>query len=194
MAGANGLKVRTATNCLEKLNGKPVPFWNWNRSTQLRWLVSRPHDFIANEGGIFDWHTAPLPQSDQMLERLDINIPAPPSVGIAYIITIRNPLDRVLSHFRHEKSSRPPKDYLKGIGSFSAFIRNKAFCHWKVSLSTELPGLSQHYFICYYSQRCNVLVTRAMQNGLIHFELMLRSFYRVVQFLHSCSWWLRLEL
>eukprot|EP00613_Pedinella_sp_CCMP2098_P039347 CAMPEP_0171790682 /NCGR_PEP_ID=MMETSP0991-20121206/65868_1 /TAXON_ID=483369 /ORGANISM="non described non described, Strain CCMP2098" /LENGTH=215 /DNA_ID=CAMNT_0012400325 /DNA_START=62 /DNA_END=706 /DNA_ORIENTATION=+ len=37
IAGANGLRVNLATNCLQKNKGKPVPFWRWSTSQQRSW-------------------------------------------------------------------------------------------------------------------------------------------------------------
>ena len=117
---------------------------------------------MANEGGAFDWRTAPLPQADG--KTLDGNIDGNlggnlagglsggslGGGGLAYVLTVRDPLDRVLSHFRHEKASRPPKAYLRGLASFAAFVADPRFCHWKGDFYVRVLGG------CGWAPQCDV--------------------------------------
>lgn len=61
-----------------------------------------------------------------------------PGVGLAFVITVRNPLDRVLSHFRHEKAS--PKDTPLRRMSFKDFVRDPGFVHWRDNFYVRLVG------------------------------------------------------
>jgi len=107
-----------------------VPFWRWSTSQQRSWLLERTQDFIANEGGEFNVTTTPPPQGSggPPLQSSDggagdgdrdgesgsgsggfgataAEAGGGRGMGLLYVITVRNPLDRVLSHFRHERAS-----------------------------------------------------------------------------------------
>lgn len=165
MAGANGLRIKLATNCLQRetssLGSKPVAFWQWSTLEQRQWLLSQPVDFIANEGGTFDPRTAPWPQGLAPWKRkstssaafvasttpvqpapslvVDGSAPPPPSQGLVYVLTVRNPLDRVLSHYRHERASPKPHNPLVGT-SFGSFLRAPGFVHWRSEFYVRLLG------------------------------------------------------
>jgi len=166
MAGTNGLRVKVATNCLQResssrLGSKPVAFWQWSTSEQRQWLLSQPVDFIANEGGSFDPRTAPWPQglapwrhknttpaapAAQAAPRPSpedgTGTPPPPPPllqGLVYVLTVRNPLDRVLSHYRHERASPKPHNPLIGT-SFGSFLRAPGFVHWRSEFYVRLLG------------------------------------------------------
>lgn len=154
MAGINGLRIKLATNCLQResssLGSKPVAFWQWSTSEQRQWLLSQPVDFIANEGGSFDARTAPWPQGvspralaapvqpPSLLVDSTAAPPLPPQ-GLVYVLTVRNPLDRVLSHYRHERASPKPHNPLVGT-SFGSFLRAPGFVHWRSEFYVRLLG------------------------------------------------------
>mmetsp|Transcript_44722 Transcript_44722/g.87953 ORF Transcript_44722/g.87953 Transcript_44722/m.87953 type:complete len:377 (+) Transcript_44722:2-1132(+) len=59
-------------------------------------------------------------------------------MGLLYVITVRNPLDRVLSHFRHERAS-PKATPLRSL-SFRTFVNQTEFVHWKGDFYVRLLG------------------------------------------------------
>lgn len=156
VAGANGWRVKVATNCLQREGssgghqagsnaGKPVAFWQWPTNQQRSWVLAQPVDLIANEGGAFDARTAPWPQGRPPLPPLlpqPVTVPLlqqPPAQGLVYVLTVRNPLDRILSHYRHEKASLKPHNPLAGT-SFGTFVRLAGFVHWRSEFYVRLLG------------------------------------------------------
>jgi len=97
LAGANGMAVNLQGNCQEMdANGQRVDWWRRSALEQSEVFRSSPHEFLANEDNPF--LSPPLPGA------------------ILYVITIRQPLDRILSHFRHHRKDHKLTNY-----SFSTF-------------------------------------------------------------------------
>mmetsp|Transcript_20359 Transcript_20359/g.59463 ORF Transcript_20359/g.59463 Transcript_20359/m.59463 type:complete len:375 (-) Transcript_20359:144-1268(-) len=119
MAKANGLRVYLGANCLVR----GVRWWEEEAAWQRDWLEDQPVDLVANEGG--QWGEAPWPEGPQVGG----------GRGLLYVITVRQPLDRVLSHYHHERAAGK----LRGVG-FADFVEAKAFVHWRSNFYVRLLG------------------------------------------------------
>ena len=138
MAHANGLRVRLRDNCLVRNTSPPRqvnPFWTWPPAEQHQWLSETQLDLVANEGG--QWRPEfppPPPAGAGMAKKRGLR-------GLAYVMTVRNPLDRVLSHYRHERVSKNPETGQQNLNTtFAAFVLNPGFTHWKTDFYVRLLG------------------------------------------------------
>ena len=129
----------------------------WPTERQRRWLLSLDVDFVANEGG--QWtpeRPPPLPAG--------VPVGGSAGYGLAYVITVRNPLDRVLSHYRHERTAGK----LKGT-SFATFVLGADFVHWRDSFYVRLLGG------CGWKPTCSDTDTEVAVSALDYFSAVLIS-------------------
>ena len=129
----------------------------WPATRQRQWLLSLGVDFVANEGG--QWtpdRPPPLPTGPPAGD--------PTGYGLVYVITVRNPLDRVLSHYRHERTAGK----LKGT-SFATFALGTDFVHWRDSFYVRLLGG------CGWKPSCTDVDTVAAVRALQYFSAVLIS-------------------
>jgi len=125
LASTNNIIANTKTNCLKREDEKNLEWWGWSKENQAQFLTQNIGEFISNEGGSFT---------------------NPPDPGqIAFIVTIRSPLDRVLSHFRHERKDNKFRDY-----SFAEFVsQGYPLANWASNFYIQhLTGC--HYEECSY--------------------------------------------
>ncbi|MEO1469595.1 MAG: hypothetical protein AAFV86_11085 [Pseudomonadota bacterium] len=96
-------------------DGQLIEFWNWPLARQQAWMTSGRFDFFANETAIGSEMPSPL--------------------LVDYITVLRDPIDRVHSHYVHERADllRNPKRFQNtakervGDGDFASFVRDHCF-------------------------------------------------------------------
>lgn len=106
--------LRSRSSHLKKLCGTSqnavLPFWNWPSQVQARYFSALNYTFIANERWL--GHTVK-----------DHDNHSPDSLHVEYVTIIRNPLDRIASHFHYARMY--PASALHGRNlSLASFIRD----------------------------------------------------------------------
>jgi hypothetical protein len=120
----------------------------------MRFFANVSVDFVANEGG--EMMEAPLPSASI----------APGGPGLVYVISVRQPLDRILSHFKHESLAGK---FPKGL-TFPQFVRDDAFVHWKSNFYVRLLGG------CGFTPQCTIQhLIAAMDKVSTYFSVILMS-------------------
>ena len=96
---------RAGSACMHDQYGM-LPFWTWSALDQARFLMSTRYNFIANER----WLGPEL-------------IPSNISNGktFKYITIVRNPLDRIVSHYFYAKNFSGSS--VQASDSFESFVR-----------------------------------------------------------------------
>uniref|UniRef100_A0A7S2RMP1 Sulfotransferase n=2 Tax=Rhizochromulina marina TaxID=1034831 RepID=A0A7S2RMP1_9STRA len=147
LAAQNGLQVSLSSNCLELTKGPAgedvhLAWWDWRAEEQEKLFLTTRSEFVANEDHPFQ--RAPLPGA------------------VIYVITVRNPLDRVLSHFRHHRKDKKLTNY-----SFPEFVFKEPLEFWAMNWFTQLLGN------CYSGQRCSEAHLQRAIGNLEYFSLVL---------------------